>query len=87
VIWSDYFNLIKVLPGRIVTPRFGTLDFMDPNLPVEKVRALYEDGFPYLELTALGKDALHPLSEPVDPGQGIEPEPAKLTKTTHKRKA
>jgi hypothetical protein len=87
VIWTDYFNLIKVLPGRIVTPRYGTLDFGDPNLPVEKIRALYEDGFPYLELTALGKEALCPLSEPAHPGQGIEPEPMKPAKTTLRRKA
>ncbi len=87
MIWTDYFNLIKVLPGRIVTPRFGTLDFGDLSLPVEKVLALYEDGFPYLELTALGKEALRPLSEPADPGQGIEPEQQKPAKTTIKRKA
>ncbi len=87
MIWTDYFNLIKVLPGRIVTPRFGTLDFGDPGLPVEKIRALYEDGFPYLKLTALGKDVLYSLKEPVDPGEGIQPEPLKLAKTTLKRKA
>lgn len=87
MIWTDYFNLIKVLPGRIVTPRLGTLDFSDPNLPVEEIRALYEDGFPYLEPTALGKEALRPLTEPEDFGQGIEPKPLKPTKTTLKRKA
>jgi hypothetical protein len=43
VIWTDYFNLIKVLPGRIVTPRYGTLDFADPNLPVEEFQASYKD--------------------------------------------
>ncbi|TSA33874.1 MAG: hypothetical protein D4R64_13190 [Porphyromonadaceae bacterium] len=87
MIWTDYFNLIKVLPGRIVTPRFGSLDFGDPSLPVEKIRALFEDGFPYLELTPLGKEALYPLSEPMDPGQRIEPEQLKPAKTTLKRKA
>ncbi len=60
MIWTEYFNLIKVLPGRIVTPRFGTLDFANSNLPVEKVRALYEDGFPYLQLTPLGMRELYP---------------------------
>jgi len=87
VIWTDYFNLIKVLPGRIVTPRYGTLDFGDPNLQVEKVRALYKDGFPYLELTTLGKDSLYSLSEPEDTEQGIEPQQQKPAKTTLKRKA
>ena len=61
MIWTDYFTLIKVLPGRIVTPRFGTLDFSDPNLPVEKLQALFEDDFPYLQITPLGMEALFPV--------------------------
>jgi len=61
MIWTDYFTLIKVQPGRIVTPRFGTLDFSDPGLPVEKLQALFEDDFPYLQITPLGMDTLYPL--------------------------
>ena len=61
MIWTDYFTLIKVLPGRIVTPRFGTLDFSDPMLPVEKLQALFEDDFPYLQITPLGMEALYPV--------------------------
>jgi len=61
MIWTDYFTLIKVLPGRIVTPRFGTLDFADPLLPVEKVLKLFEDDFPYLQITPLGLETLYPV--------------------------
>ena len=61
MIWTEYFTLIKVQPGRIVTPRFGTLDFSDPNLPVEKLLALFEDDFPYLKITPLGMEALYPV--------------------------
>ena len=61
MIWTDYFTLIKVLPGRIVTPRFGTLDFSDPNLPVDKLQALFEDDFPYLQITPLGMEAVYPV--------------------------
>jgi len=60
MIWTDCFKLVKVEPGRIVTPRFGTLDFSDPNLPVEKVHALYEDDFQYLQITPLGMETLYP---------------------------
>jgi len=60
-MWNDYFTLINVLPGRIVTPRFGTLDFSDPSLPVEKVQALFEDDFPYLQITPLGMETLYPM--------------------------
>ena len=59
--WTDYFTLVKVRPGRIVTPRFGTLDFADPSLPVDKVQALFEDDFPYLKITPLGMDTLYPV--------------------------
>lgn len=59
--WTDYFTLKKVQPGRIVTPRFGTMDFSDPLLPVEKVQALFEDDFPYLQITPLGLETLYPM--------------------------
>ncbi|TSA25477.1 MAG: hypothetical protein D4R68_08810 [Ignavibacteriales bacterium] len=61
-MWNDYFTLINVLPGRIVTPRFGTLDFSDPGLAVEKVQALFEDDFPYLKITPRGMVTLYPVS-------------------------
>jgi len=61
MIWTDYFTLIKVRPGRIVTTRFGTLDFSDPHLPVDKLQALFEDDFPYLKITPLGMEALYPI--------------------------
>ncbi|MFA5817496.1 MAG: hypothetical protein WC865_17980 [Bacteroidales bacterium] len=59
--WTDYFILIKVQPGRIVTRRFGTVDFSDPSLPVEKVQALFEDDFPYLRITTQGMETLYPM--------------------------
>ena len=61
MIWTDCFKLIKVLPGRIVTPRYGTLDFSDPGRPVEKLQALFEDDFPYLQITPLEMDTLYPV--------------------------
>lgn len=60
MIWTDYFTLVGVLPGRIVVPGHGTLDFSDTSLPVEKIRTLFEIGFPYLKVTPLGKDTFYP---------------------------
>ena len=62
MIWTEYFTLIKVLPGRIVTTRFGTLDFSDPMLPVEKLQALFEDDFPYLRITPMGMETFYPVT-------------------------
>jgi hypothetical protein len=73
MIWTDYFMLIIVLPGRIVTPRFGTLDFSDINLPVEKVQALFEDDFPYLQITPVGMEALYPIPLAKLPSKKVEP--------------
>jgi hypothetical protein len=74
MIWTDYFTLIKVLPGRIVTPRFGTLDFSDPHLPVEKLQALFEDDFPYLKITPQGMEALYPIPPLAKlPSKKVEP--------------
>jgi hypothetical protein len=61
MIWTNCFKLMQVLLGRIVTARFGTLDFADPNLPMEKVQALFEDDSPYLQITPLGIDTLYPV--------------------------
>ena len=72
--WTDYFTLIKVQPGRIVTPRFGTLDFSDPHLPVEKVQVLFEDDFSYLQLTPLGVETLYPIPPLAKlPSKKVEP--------------
>jgi len=74
MIWTDYFTLIKVLPGRIVTPRFGTLDFADPSLQVEKVQALFEDDFRYLQITPLGMETLYPVPPLAKlPSKKVEP--------------
>lgn len=74
MIWTDFFTLIKVLPGRIVSPRFGTLDFSDPQLPVERLQALFEDDFPYLKITPLGMEALYPVPTlPKLPSKSVEP--------------
>jgi len=35
------------------------MDFADPNLPVEKVQALYEEGLPNLQIIPLGIRKLH----------------------------
>ncbi|TSA37098.1 MAG: hypothetical protein D4R64_06180 [Porphyromonadaceae bacterium] len=84
--WKDYFTLIKVQPGRIVTPRFGTLDFSDPNLPVEKVQALFEDDFPYLQITSLGLETLYPVP-PLAKLPFKKVEPLAPARRTVKRKA
>jgi hypothetical protein len=58
-MWKRYFTFIKLVPGRVVTPRFGTIDFSSDNIPLETIKTLYEHGFPYLQITEQGKAELY----------------------------
>lgn len=67
-MWTNYFNFIKLRRGRVIVPVLGEIDFSRDNIPIETCKELYEKGFPYLELTELGKQELdgivkkHPVS-------------------------
>lgn len=58
-MWTDYFKMHNVQRGRIVTPSHGELDFSRNDVPVETCKELFELDFPFLELTALGKEVLY----------------------------
>ena len=60
-MWHEYFKLKNIAPGKVVTPKFGTLDFSKDNIPVETCKALFDSDFPYLELTEEGKSALYEI--------------------------
>ncbi len=64
-MWRRYFKL-KLVPGVVITQKFGRIDFKNEKIDIEILRELYEDDFPYLELTEYGKHRLY----------GIEPSPA-----------
>jgi hypothetical protein len=57
-----YFKLKGVEPGKIVTKKFGLLDFRE-KIPLPVLKELYFSGFPYLELTTEGAKRLAPKSE------------------------
>lgn len=45
------------------TALFGLIDFSQDNIPVEKIKALYESDFPYLQLTPEGEKELYGVPE------------------------
>lgn len=65
--WKHYFELVKIKPGKVDTNLFGLIDFSDDKVPVEKIKKLYESGFPYLKLKHEGKKHFYgqPKSTPV----------------------
>ena len=79
-MWKKYFKFIKLQPGRVITPLFGELDFSQDNIPVEKIRELYENDFPYLQITPEGMKELYG-EKPV-----FEPEEEKPLMVKHKLK-
>ena len=58
-MWKQYFKFIKLKPGKVVTAQFGEIDFSADNIGIEIIQALYENGFPYLEITKEGKAELY----------------------------
>ena len=47
--------MVKVRRGRLITPRHGEIDFSRDDIPVETCKELFEEDFPYLEITEEGK--------------------------------
>jgi len=58
-MWTKYFKVVKIRRGRVITPRHGEIDFSRNNIPVEICQQLYEEDFPYLEITEEGKKELY----------------------------
>ena len=69
-MWTDYFKLIGIRPGRVVTHRHGTLDFSRSDLCIDTLKSLYDQGFSYLKLSKKGKDKFALKKEQV-----VEPVP------------
>ena len=63
-MWKRYFKFVKLKPGKVVTTLLGEIDFSADNIGIEIIKALYESGFPYLEITEEGKAKLYEV-EPI----------------------
>ncbi len=57
-----YFRLKGIEPGRVVTKKYGTLDFRE-KISLDILKDLYSSGFPYLELTKEGERRLAHLKK------------------------
>ena len=58
-MWQKYFKVIKIVPGEVVVPVYGKLDFSKDNISVEVCRQLFEKDFPYLAITDEGFNHLY----------------------------
>ncbi len=81
-MWMEYFKVVKIKPGRVNTALFGLIDFSNPNIPLEKITELYENGFPYLEITQRGKEIIYGVGAPDVSGETGTGDTVKTTTTT-----
>lgn len=80
--WKEYFEVVKIKPGRVVTPAHGELDFGSDKIPVETCQELYETDFPYLKITKKGREVLY--GQPEKPAVK-QPAAAQVTKGKRNR--
>ena len=57
--WKNYFKVIRIIPGPVVTRKHGEIDLSQDNISLEIIQDLYENDSPYLELTPEGIKALY----------------------------
>jgi hypothetical protein len=60
-MWRKYFKVIHIVPGRVVVPGRGTIDFSRDDLSIDLLKDLWEKDFPYIELTDEGRDMIYDI--------------------------
>lgn len=58
-MWKEYFKVIRIVPGEVIVPIHGKIDFRSDNISIDICKELFENDFPYLEITAKGMDYLY----------------------------
>lgn len=76
-MWTNYFNFIKLRRGRVILPIHGEIDFSRDDIPIEICKELFDKGFPYLELTELGKREIYGIKSMTEP-VNVKPKKKKL---------
>ena len=58
-MWREYFNLVGIVPGKVILPGNREIDFRNDNLDIQLLLNLFEKDFPYLQLTEKGKQTFY----------------------------
>ena len=80
-MWKQYFKFVKLKPGKVITSQFGEIDFSADTIGIEIIKALYENGFPYLEITEEGNAELFGAESTMKKGNTIE-KPKRVKKSS-----
>lgn len=63
-MWRRYFKFTAV-PGVIINPKYGRIDFRRDDLSIDMLQDLYENDFPYLRITEAGKAELYGIKQEI----------------------
>ena len=80
-MWKQYFKFVKLKPGKVVTSQFGEIDFSADTIGIEIIKSLYENGFPYLEITQEGTAELYGVEPTMKKGYAKE-KPIRVKKSS-----
>ncbi len=58
--WNDFFSVEHVKPGPVFHPATGKIDLSNENIPVEKVKKLYDTGCSFVKPTKKGLETFYP---------------------------
>lgn len=58
-MWRKYYKLVKLVPGKVIVPGLGMIDFRRDDLSVDLCKTLFESDFEYLEITPLGEAEIY----------------------------
>lgn len=61
--WTDKYQVVGIVPGRVVTKTKGEVDLSDKTLPVSLLDEIFASGCSYLQLKKLPKVAAKPIDE------------------------
>lgn len=66
-MWKVFFNVVNYKPGPLFMARLGFFDLRNENIPVERIKALYDAGCPFVAPTAEGIKKFYPEIKAIEP--------------------
>ena len=55
--WKDKYQVVGIVPGRVITKANGEVNLADEDLPVELIDGVFASGSAYLKLKPTPKPA------------------------------
>ena len=80
-MWQKYFKVINIVPGPVIFPKYGRIDFANPSLSLDLITELYENDCQFLKITPLGLKEIYGITKSTDPVEVPSTEPTEAPST------